>query len=162
MHNLRDWKTQLGLARGLKAEGRTKYVGLTHYVDAKHDELADIVAAEKPDFVQINYSVSSPGAERRLFPAAQAAGTAVMVNRAFDDGRLFAQVGDRALPGWAADAGVGSWAQMFLRFAISHPAVTVVIPATGKPHRQDDNLRAGHGPALTAAQRAELVAMFAG
>ena len=162
VHNLRDWKTQLGLARGLKAEGRTKYVGLTHYVDAKHDELADIVAAEKPDFVQINYSVSSPGAERRLFPAAQAAGTAVMVNRAFDDGRLFAQVGDRALPGWAADAGVGSWAQMFLRFAISHPAVTVVIPATGKPHRQDDNLRAGHGPALTAAQRAELVAMFAG
>ena len=162
VHNLRDWKTQLALARELKAQGKTKYVGLTHFVDAMHDELADIVAAEKPDFVQINYSVSAPGAERRVFPAAQAAGTAVMVNRAFDDGRLFAQVGGRALPGWAADAGVGSWAQMFLRFALSHPAVTVVIPATGKPDRQDDNLRAGHGPALTAAQRAELVAMFAG
>ena len=162
VHNLRDWKTQLALARELKAQGKTKYVGLTHFVDAMHDELADIVAAEKPDFVQINYSVSAPGAERRVFPAAQAAGTAVMVNRAFDDGKLFAQVRDRALPDWAAETGIGSWAQMFLRFAVSHPAVTVVIPATGKPDRQDDNLRAGRGPALTAAQRAELVAMFAG
>ena len=162
VHNLRDWKTQLALARELKAQGKTKYVGLTHYVDAKHDELADIVAAEKPDFVQINYSVSSPGAEKRVFPAAQTAGTAVMVNRAFDDGRLFARTGGRALPGWAADAGITSWAQLFLRFALSHPAVTVVIPATGKPDRQTDNLRAGSGPALDAAQRAALVAMFAG
>jgi diketogulonate reductase-like aldo/keto reductase len=162
VHNLRDWKTQLALARELQREGRVRYVGLTHYLDERHDELADLVAAEKPDFVQINYSVAAPGAERRVFPAAQAAGTAVMVNRAFDDGRLFARVADRPLPAWAAAAGIGSWAQMFLRFALSHPAVTVVIPATGKPDRQDDNLRAGTGPALTAAQRAELVAMFAG
>ena len=97
-----------------------------------------------------------------MFPAAQTAGTAVMVNRAFDDGRLFARTGGRALPGWAADAGITSWAQLFLRFALSHPAVTVVIPATGKPDRQTDNLRAGSGPALDAAQRAALVAMFAG
>lgn len=161
VHNLRDWKTQLALARELKAAGKTKYVGLTHYVDDRHDELAALVASEKPDFVQINYSVASPGAAVKLFPAAQANGVAVMVNRAFEDGRLFAQVADRALPAWAAEAGISSWAQMFLRFALSHPAVTVAIPATGKPERQTDNLRAGVGDPLTARQQAELVAMFA-
>lgn len=161
VHNLRDWRTQLALARELKARGLTRYVGLTHYVDERHDQLAELVASEKPDFVQINYSVSAPNAERRLLPAAKDHGVAVMVNRAFDDGRLFGRVAGRPLPAWAAEAGVGSWAQMFLRFALSHPAVTVVIPATGKPDRQDDNLRAGRGTPLTAAQRAELIAMFA-
>jgi diketogulonate reductase-like aldo/keto reductase len=161
VHNLRDWRTQLACARELKARGRTRYVGLTHYVDAKHDELADIMAAEKPDFIQINYSVSAPNAGKRLLPLARDTGVAVMINRAFDDGRLFARVADRPLPGWAAEAGVTSWAQMFLKFALSHPAVTVVIPATGKPDRQSDNLKAGQGRDLSAVECAELVAMFA-
>ncbi|TNJ35237.1 aldo/keto reductase [Arenimonas terrae] len=161
VHNLRDWKTQLAFARELKAQGKTKYVGLTHYVDGKHDELADIMAAEKPDFIQINYSVSTTNADRRLLPLAKDTGVAVMINRAFDDGRLFSLVGDRPLPGWAAEAGVTSWAQMFLRFVTSHPAVTVVIPATGKPDRQSDNLKAGVGRDLSPAERAELAAMFA-
>jgi aryl-alcohol dehydrogenase-like predicted oxidoreductase len=161
VHNLRDWKTQLAYARELKSQGKTKYIGLTHYVDAKHDELAHIVAAEKPDFIQINYSVSAPDADKRLLPLARDTGVAVMINRAFDNGRLFARVADKALPGWAADAGVTSWAQMFLKFALSHPAVTVVIPATGKPDRQSDNLKAGLGRDLTATERAELVSMFA-
>ncbi len=161
VHNLRDWKTQLALARELKAQGKVKYVGLTHFVDGQHDTLADIVAAEKPDFVQINYSVSAPNAAKRVLPVARDSGTAVMINRAFDDGKLFARVAGKALPGWAAEAGVTSWAQMFLKFAISHEAVTVVIPATGKPDRQDDNLKGGIGPLLSAAQKAELVAMFA-
>jgi diketogulonate reductase-like aldo/keto reductase len=161
VHNLRDWKTQLALARELKAEGKVKYVGLTHFRDEQHEALADIVAAEKPDFVQINYSAGAPNAAKRVLPVARDSGTAVMINRAFDDGRLFARVAGRALPGWAAEAGVTSWAQMFLKFAISHEAVTVVIPATGKPDRQSDNLKAGAGPLLSAAQQAELVAMFA-
>lgn len=161
VHNLRDWQTQLAYARELQARGKTKYVGLTHYVDGKHEELADIMAAQKPDFIQINYSVSSPNADKRLLPLAKDTGVAVMINRAFDDGRLFARVAGKALPGWAAEAGVTSWAQMFLKFVISHPAVTVVIPATGKPDRQTDNLKAGHGRNLTAAERAELVAIFA-
>ncbi len=161
VHNLRDWKTQLAYARELKAQGKTKYIGLTHYVDTKHDELADIMAAEKPDFIQINYSVSTTNADKRLLPLAKDTGVAVMINRAFDDGRLFARVAGKPLPGWAAEAGVGSWAQMFLRFVTSHPAVTVVIPATGKPDRQSDNLKAGLGRDLTAAERAELQAMFA-
>lgn len=161
VHNLRDWKTQLALARDLKAAGKARYVGLTHYQDARHDELAALVASEKPDFVQINYSVASPGAARRLFPAALEHGVAVMVNRAFEDGALFAAVAGKALPAWAAEAGIGSWAQLFLRFALSHPAVTVAIPATGKPERQSDNLRAGTGDALSPAQVQELIAMFA-
>jgi len=161
VHNLRDWKTQLAYARELKAQGKTKYVGLTHYVNDKHAELADIMAAEKPDFIQINYSVSTTNADKRLLPLARDTGVAVMINRAFDDGRLFARVAGKALPGWAAEAGVTSWAQMFLKFVISHPAVTIVIPATGKPERQSDNLKAGHGRDLTATERAELVAMFA-
>ena len=161
VHNLRDWKTQLAYARELKAQGKTKYVGLTHYVDGKHDDLATIMAAQKPDFIQINYSVSTTNADKRLLPLARDTGVAVMINRAFDDGRLFARVADKALPGWAAEAGVTSWAQMFLKFVISHPAVTVVIPATGKPDRQSDNLKAGRGRDLSTAERAELVAMFA-
>tara|TARA_R110002020_G_scaffold13691_19_gene49083 strand:- start:1408 stop:2319 length:912 start_codon:yes stop_codon:yes gene_type:complete len=161
VHNLRDWKTQLALARELKAQGKVKYIGLTHFRDEAHDTLADIVAAEKPDFVQINYAVGAPNAEKRVLPVAADNGVAVMVNRAFDDGRLFSRVAGEALPGWAAEVGVTSWAQMFLKFALSHPAVTVVIPATGKPDRQTDNLRAGSGDTLDAAQRAELIAKFA-
>ncbi|KAA2285873.1 aldo/keto reductase [Arenimonas fontis] len=160
VHNLRDWRTQLALARELKAEGKVRYVGLTHFRDEAHDQLADIIAAEKPDFVQVNYSVIATNAEKRVLPAAADNGVAVMINRAFDDGRLFARVADRPLPAWADEVAVSSWAQMFLKFVISHPAVTVVIPATGKPHRQSDNLLAGHGPLLSEAQRAELVASF--
>ncbi len=85
----------------------------------------------------------------------------MLVNRAFDDGRLFARVKDQALPGWAAEAGVGSWAQLFLKFAISHPAVTTVIPATSRPERQLDQLKAGHGPLLPQAQQQALIKQFA-
>ncbi|MFY2764146.1 aldo/keto reductase [Arenimonas sp. MALMAid1274] len=161
VHNLRDWRNQLTLARDLKEQGKTRYIGLTHYQDSAHHELARIMAAEKPDFIQINYSVGAPNAERALLPLARDLGVAVMINRAFDDGRLFSRVADRPLPGWAAEAGVTSWAQMFLKFTTGHPAVTVVIPATGKPDRQSDNLKAGLGRDLTEAERAELVTMFA-
>ena len=161
VHNLGDLKTQLAVARELKAEGKTRYVGVTHYVESAQDELADIVAAEKPDFLQINYSVVSLGAEKRVLPLARDLGVAVLINRAFEDGRLFSRVKDTPLPGWAAEVGITSWAQAFLRFALSHPAVTVVIPATGKPHRQTDNLKAGFGPDLTDEQRASLIALLA-
>lgn len=157
VHNLRDTETQLKLARELKAEGKVRYVGLTHYLESAHDELADLVAKLKPDFLQINYSVSTRGVEKRVLPEAKDLGVAVMINRAFDDGKLFARVKDKPLPDWTAEAGITSWAQAFLRFALSHPAVTVVIPATGKPHRQADNLLAGKGAMLDDAQRKSLV-----
>lgn len=161
VHNLGDLKTQLALARELKSEGKTRYVGVTHYLEYAQDELADIVETEKPDFLQINYSVVTRGAEKRIFPLAKDLGIAVMINRAFEDGKLFARVKDKPLPDWTAAAGITSWAQAFLKFALSNPAVTVVIPATGKPHRQADNLKAGLGPDLTEDQRASLIAALA-
>lgn len=161
VHNLGDWKTQLELARELKAQGKVKYVGVTHYVESAQNELADVVQATKPDFLQINYSVTQRGAEKRVLPMARDLGVAVLANRNFDDGALFNRVKNKALPAWAASAGVASWAQMFLKFVLSHPAVTVVIPATGKPERQTDNLQAGFGPLLSEAQKAELIKLVA-
>lgn len=158
VHNLRDTATQLGVARELKAEGRVKYVGLTHYLESAHDELADLMARHKPDFVQINYSPIARGIERRVLPLAGDLGIAVIVNRAFEDGSLFGRVRNRALPAWAAEVGAESWAQLFLKFALSPPQVTVIIPATAKPRNQSDNLAAGRGPLLDDAQRAALVA----
>jgi len=160
VHNLRDWRTQLALARELRSEGKVRYTGVTHYLDSAHEEIAAVIASEKPDFLQINYSVASPGAEKRLLPLAQDLGVAVLVNRAFEDGALFARVQGRALPDWSGDVAVTSWAQMFLKFALGHPAVTAVIPATSRPERQSDNLHAGFGPELDATQRSELIAMF--
>jgi aryl-alcohol dehydrogenase-like predicted oxidoreductase len=157
VHNLRDWKTQMAVARELKAQGKVKYVGVTHYVESAQDELADVVQATKPDFLQINYSVTQRGAEKRVLPMAGELGVAVLANRNFDDGALFGRVKDKPLPAWAASAGIASWAQMFLKFVLTHPAVTAVIPATGKPERQSDNLQAGFGPLLTEAQKTELV-----
>jgi diketogulonate reductase-like aldo/keto reductase len=137
-----------------------KYVGLTHYVERAQDELADAVQESRPDFLQINYSVTQRGAEKRVLPIAKQLGVAVLANRNFDDGALFDRVKGKALPGWAAETGVTSWAQMFLKFALSHDAVTVVIPATGKPDRQSDNLKAGVGPLLNAKQKTELVELI--
>jgi diketogulonate reductase-like aldo/keto reductase len=161
VHNLRNMAQAWPYARRLKDAGETRYIGLTHYLESGHADLARYMREHRPDFVQINYSVAAPEAAKTIFPIAQELGIAVIVNRAFDDGKLFAKTADKPLPGWAAEAGVGSWAQLFLRFAISHPAVTVVIPATGKPERQADNLKGGMGALLTQAQQDELVAMFA-
>jgi diketogulonate reductase-like aldo/keto reductase len=160
VHNLRQWKIQLPYARELKQQGKTKYVGVTHYLDSGLDELEQILRTEKLDFIQIHYSVNAPNAARTALPLAQEKGVAVLINRAFDDGRLFARVRDTPLPDWAEDVGVSSWAQMFLKFAISHPAVTTVIPATSRPDRQADNLHGGIGPLLSDAQQRSLIGMF--
>ncbi len=157
VHNLRDWKTQLDVARELQKQGKVKYVGVTHYVDSAHDEIADVVQQSKPDFLQINHSVTNRGIEKRVLPLAKDLGVAVLTNRNFNDGALFRQVEGKPRPGWAAEAGVTSWAQMFLKYSLSHEAVTAVIPATGKPERQSDNLKAGFGPLLTQAQQKELI-----
>ncbi|MFJ4352777.1 aldo/keto reductase [Pseudomonas sp. NPDC089428] len=161
IHNLRDWQTQLPYARELKQQGKARYVGITHYLNSGHEDVARIVRSEPLDFIQINYSVNAPQAARELLPLCQDKGVAVLINRAFDDGRLFTRVKDQALPAWAAEAGIGSWAQLFLKFAISHPAVTTVIPATGRPERQLDQLKAGHEPLLSQVQQQALIKQFA-
>ncbi|MFK3650487.1 aldo/keto reductase [Lysobacter enzymogenes] len=158
VHNLHDTRTQLALARELKQQGKVRLVGLTHYREHAQEQLAQEMRALKPDFVQINYSPVSRGAERTIFPLARELGIAVMINRAFEDGRLFAQAKGKPLPAWAAEVGADSWAQLFLKFALSDPAATVVIPATSKPKNQTDNLRAGTGAMLDAKQRDALIA----
>lgn len=158
VHNLQDTDTQMAVARELKEQGRTRYVGLTHYREDAHERLAGAMRRHKPDFVQVNYSPVSRGAERTILPLARELGIAVIINRAFEDGRLFARVRDTPVPAWAADVGAESWAQLFLKFVLSPEAVTVVIPATSKPEHQRDNLKAGTGAMLDAKQRAALVA----
>ena len=102
VHNLRDWKTQIEVARELKKLGKVKYIGVTHYVDSAHDEIAEVVQATKPDFLQINHSVTNRGIETRVLPLAKELGVAVLTNRNFNDGALFRQVEGKELPGWAA------------------------------------------------------------
>lgn len=161
VHNLKDTRTQLEVARELKKQGKVKYVGVTHYVDSAHDEIAAVVKEHKPDFLQINHSVTNRGIEEKVLPVAKELGVAVLTNRNFNDGALFRRVEGKSLPGWAAEAGITSWAQAFLKYSLSFPEVTAVIPATGKPERQADNLKAGMGPLLTAKQRKELIDLVA-
>jgi aryl-alcohol dehydrogenase-like predicted oxidoreductase len=161
VHNLRDTATQLEVARQLKGEGKVRLVGITHYVETAHAELATQMAKHRPDFVQINYSPVSRGIEQRVLPLAADLGIAVMVNRAFEDGRLFSRIAGQPVPAWAQDVGANSWAQLILKFVLSPPAVTVVIPATSKPKNMSDNLKAGFGPMLDARQCEALAAALA-
>ncbi|MBB1629022.1 aldo/keto reductase [Achromobacter sp. UMC71] len=160
VHNLIDTRNQLALLRELKQQGLTRYIGITHYTDYAHDELTDLVEREKPDFLQVNLSVGARNAEKRLLPACLANGVAVLINRPFQDGALFRGVKGRALPDLAAEIGCGSWAQLFLKFIISHPAVTAVIPATSKPANMADNILAGFGPLPNPAQRERIAALL--
>ncbi|CUR71180.1 2,5-diketo-D-gluconic acid reductase B [Achromobacter xylosoxidans] len=160
VHNLIDTRNQLALLRDLKRQGLTRYIGITHYTDHAHDELTELVEREKPDFLQINLSVGARNAEKRLLPACQTNGVAVLINRPFQDGALFRQVKGRPLPELAAEIGCTSWAQLFLKFIIGHPAVTAVIPATSKPANMADNARAGFGPQPDAALRERIAALL--
>jgi diketogulonate reductase-like aldo/keto reductase len=146
IHNLLDWRTHLATLREWKAAGRVRYVGVTHYTAGAHDELERVLRSEPLDFVQVNYSLGERDAERRLLPAARERGVAVLVNRPFSEGGLFRRVRATALPPWAADIGCESWAQIFLKWILAHPAVTCVIPATSRVQHLEDNMKAGTGP----------------
>jgi aryl-alcohol dehydrogenase-like predicted oxidoreductase len=157
VHNLLDLDVHLRTLRRWKDEGRVRYIGITHYTVAAQAQLAEIVAREKLDFVQFNYSATSPEAERRLLPLCADRGVATLVNRAFDDGKVFATLKDRPLPPWADEIDCTSWAQLLLKFVVSHPAVTCVIPATGKARNLRDNLAGGHGRLPDDKQRRAIV-----
>jgi diketogulonate reductase-like aldo/keto reductase len=151
VHNLLDLEVQLRTLRRWKDEGRIRYIGITHYTVESHAELARVIERERPDFVQFNYSASTRAAEARLLPLCADRGVAVLVNRAFDDGRIFQRLQGRPLPPWAAELGCSSWAQLLLKFVVAHPAVTCVIPATGKLRNLRDNLAAGREIAAAVA-----------
>lgn len=161
VHNLIDWRTQLKTMRAWKEQGRFRYVGITHYTAAAHDDLADILEAEDIDFVQMPYSIRVRAAERRLLPVAEARGVGVIVNKPFGAPSLFRAVRGKPLPGWAGEFGIASWTQFLLKFLLAHPAVTCVIPGTGDPAHMADNLAAGVGPLPDAKTREEMARVVA-
>ncbi|MEZ4886416.1 MAG: aldo/keto reductase [Chitinophagales bacterium] len=145
VHNLLDFKTHIKTLQRWKAEGKIRYIGITHYTDSYHDDLVRLIESESLDFVQFNYSILSRHAEKQLLPAAQANGVATLINRPYESGSLFRQVKGKQLPEWVKEYGINSWGQFFLKFILSHPAVTCVIPATSKEHHLRDNMGAGFG-----------------
>jgi aryl-alcohol dehydrogenase-like predicted oxidoreductase len=150
VHNLVDWRTQLATLRDLKAAGRVRYIGITHYSAGAYDELATVMRAERFDFLQINYSLDEREAERHILPLAAERGMAVLINRPFGGGGLLRRLRDRPLPPWAAEIDAASWAQVLLKFVLGHPAVTCAIPGTGRPEHMADNAGAGRGRIASA------------
>jgi len=157
VHNLTDWQTHIKTLREWKDAGKLKYIGLTHYADSAHDRLASIIRNEKVDFIQINYNMLDRNAERTLLPVAQERGVAVLINQPFQSGFLFEKVGRKQLPPWASEFDCKSWGQFFLKYILSDPAVTCVIPGTDKPHHILDNMGAGFGRFPNKKQRQEMV-----
>lgn len=160
IHSLKDWKTHSKTMRDLKAQKKLRYIGITHSSTSAHEGLESVMRQEQWDWVQLNYSIQTRDAEERLLPLAQELGVAVMVNRAFEDGEIFRRVANKPLPQWAGDIGCASWAQFFLKYVLSHPAVTCVIPATANPAHMADNLQAGRGTLPEQNWRGEMVRYF--
>ncbi|RME34904.1 MAG: aldo/keto reductase [Gammaproteobacteria bacterium] len=154
IHNLLDWRTHIGTLREWKAAGRIRYLGITHYREDAHDDLMRVMR-ELPDldFLQVNYSLLEPAAERRLLPLARERGVAVIANRPFGRGAWFRRTRGRPLPEWVQEAGIGSWAQFALKWIVSHPAITCAIPATAKARHMLDNLQAARGSLPDEAMR---------
>jgi diketogulonate reductase-like aldo/keto reductase len=155
IHNLMDWRTHAKTLAKWKEAGKVRYTGVTHYHSGAYASLGSIIKTRSFDFAQFNYSIAEREAERRLMPLALESGTAVIVNRPFAAAGLFSRVRGKKLPPWAAEFDCDSWAQFFLKYVISHPAVTCAIPATSKPEHLVDNMKAGYGklPDVTMRQR---------
>lgn len=159
LHNVRDPKTDLSLLREWKAKGTFRYIGITTSSNGDQDALAAVTAREKPDFVQVNYSILDRDAEKRALPAAKDNGAAVLCNLPFGRGQLFRLVRGKPLPDWAAEFDVDSWGQFFLKFLLSNDAVTVVIPGTDKAEHMQDNLAAGRARMPDPEMRKRMVSL---
>lgn len=160
IHNLRDWQTHLKTLRAWKDDGKIRYIGITTSHGRYHRELEQILRKESLDFVQLSYNIEVRTAEERLLPLAADRGMAVLVNRPFQRGEIFRKVKEKALPDWAAECDCASWGQFFLKFIVSHPGVTCVIPATSKVHHLQDNMAAGFGSLPDSAMRKRMVDYF--
>jgi diketogulonate reductase-like aldo/keto reductase len=145
IHNLLDWRTHTATLKDWKQRGRVRYIGITHYHEGAYDDLERLIKTRDYDFVQLNYSIAERDAERRVLPVAQQLGVAVIANRPFAQANLFSRVRGKQLPEWAEESDCNSWAQLFLKYIVSHPAVTCAIPATSKLAHLQDNMRAAHG-----------------
>jgi len=157
IHNLRDWQVHLETLQDWKRTGKVRYIGITTSHGRDHEELALALEIAPFDFVQLSYNIADREAEQRLLPLARERGIAVLVNRPFRRGELFQAVRGTALPDWAAEFDCASWAQFFLKFAVSHPAVTCAIPASSKVHHLVDNMGAGTGQLPDSDMRKRMV-----
>ncbi len=160
IHNLRDWKIHLPTLRQWKEEGKIRYIGITTSHGRAHAELEQIMRAEPLDFVQFTYSIGNRTVEERLLPLAADRGVATLINRPFQRGELFQRVKGKSLPDWSAEFDCRSWGQFFLKFIVSHPAVTCVIPATSKVHHMQDNMSAGFGRLPSEGMRRRMLNTF--
>jgi len=160
VHNLLDWEPHLATLKEMKAQGRVRYIGVTTSHGRRHDLVEQIVRREPIDFVQFTYNLADREAEERLLPLAAERRIAVIINRPFDGGNLFGAKTRKPLPGWAADIGCASWAEAFLKFVISHPAITCAIPATSQVAHLRENMRALAGPLPDAALRRRIAADY--
>lgn len=145
IHNLVDWKTHIKTLRQWKEAGKIRYIGITHYTASAHERLEQIIQSEDIDFVQFNYSIRERNAENSLLETARNRGVAVIINRPYEGGSLFGLVRNEEIPAWARELDINSWGQFFLKFILSHPAVTCTIPGTSDPKHVADNMRAGYG-----------------
>ena len=146
IHNLLDWRAHLPTLREAQRAGTIRYVGVSHYTASAYRELEAVLRAERLDFLQVNYAMDDREAEERILPLAADRGVAVLVNRPFGGGGLLRRLADQPLPTWASEIGATNWAQVLLKFVLSHPAVTCVIPGSGNPAHMADNAAAGIGP----------------
>jgi aryl-alcohol dehydrogenase-like predicted oxidoreductase len=160
VHNLVDVSTQLATLREWKAQGRIRYLGVTHYESSAFGEVEKILRNEKLDSVQINYSIAEREADQRILPLAQERGVAVIVNRPFGGGDLFSRVRSKPLPDWAAEFDCHSWAQFLLKWIVAHPAVTCIIPATNNSRHLEDNMQAGIGRLPDAKMRQRMAELI--
>ncbi len=157
IHNLRDWKVHITTLKDWKVNGRVRYIGITTSHGRRHDDLIAALKQERFDFVQFTYNIIDREAEKLLLPLAAERGIATLINRPFQRSDLFAKVKGKPLPDWAAEFDCQSWAQFFLKWVISHPNVTCVIPATAKVKHMADNMAAGFGRLPDEAMRSRMV-----
>jgi diketogulonate reductase-like aldo/keto reductase len=157
VHNLLDWETHLPTLHAMKQQGDIRYAGVTTSHGRRHDELEHIMRTQQLDFVQFTYNMLDRKAEKRLLPLAQDKGIAVIINRPFQRGGLFDRFERYPLPGWAKEIDCVSWAQFFLKFIISHPAVTCAIPATSQIEHLHENIAAGYGRLPDEVMRKKMV-----
>jgi diketogulonate reductase-like aldo/keto reductase len=161
VHNLQDLDTHLATLRRARDAGTLRYIGVTHYLASAHGELERVIRREKPDFLQVNYSIAEPEAGARLLPLARELGVAVLVNRPFTKGAMIDRASGHALPPVAADLGCRSAAQLFIKWVLGEPAVTVILAATRNPRHAAENLEAAAGRTPDAGQRKAIAAWFA-
>jgi diketogulonate reductase-like aldo/keto reductase len=157
VHNLLAWQEQLALLQSMKAAGKLRYVGITTSEGRRHRELEQIMRTQRIDFVQLSYNLLDREAEERLLPLARERGIAVLVNRPFRQGDLLRQLQRHPLPAWAGEIDCMSWAQVALKFVVSHPAVTCAIPATSSPSHVRENMAAARGRMPDDAFRKRMV-----